>query len=59
MRIDSITQEQADEIRELLEEVGGNRMVFLKYFKVETVEQIPAKEYQRVIQSLHARRKVQ
>lgn len=53
---DTITQKQADEIRELLDEVGGNRQVFLKYFKVESVEQIPAREYERVIASLNAKR---
>jgi hypothetical protein len=53
---ETVTQEQADAIRELLDEVGGNRAVFLKYFKVETVEQIPAKEYDRVIASLNAKR---
>lgn len=53
---DTITQKQADEIIDLLEEVGGNRQVFLKYFKVAAVEQIPAKEYDRVIQSLNAKR---
>lgn len=53
---DTVTQQQADTIRDLLEEVGGNRAVFLKYFKVESVEQIPASQYDRVIQSLNAKR---
>lgn len=56
---ETVTQEQADNIRDLLEEVGGNRAVFLKYFKVDAVEQIPAAEYGRVIQSLQAKRKQQ
>lgn len=53
---DTVTQGQADTIRELLDEVGGNRAVFLKYFKVDAVEQIPASQYDRVIQSLNAKR---
>lgn len=56
-RVETVNQEQADAIRDLLEEVGGNRKVFLNYFKVESVEQIPAKEYQRVIAALNAKRK--
>lgn len=56
---ETVSQEQADAIRELLEEVGGNRAVFLKYFKCESVEQIPAKEYERVISSLKAKRTTQ
>lgn len=53
---DAITQKQADDINDLLEAVGGNRQVFLKYFKVDSVEQIPAKEYERVITSLNAKK---
>lgn len=52
-----ISQEQADTIIELLEEVGGNRQIFLKHFKVDAVEQIPAAQYQRVIKALQAKRK--
>jgi hypothetical protein len=42
----TITQEQADKIREVLEANGKDRKAFLKWAKVERIEDIPADTYQ-------------
>jgi hypothetical protein len=42
----TITQEQADEIRDALESNGKDRTKFLKWAKVERIEDIPADTYQ-------------
>lgn len=56
-RADAITEEQADEIRELLEAKGANRAQFLKWAKVERVEDIPASHYESCINAINTYKK--
>lgn len=56
-RADAISQEQADEIRELLEAKGANRPQFLKWAKVDCVEDIAAAHFESCINAINAYRK--
>ncbi len=49
----TITQEQADYLRELLEASGKNRAQFLKWAKIEQIEQVPASSYQSCIDAIN------
>ena len=52
-----VTPEQAANITALIEEVGADRGRFLKYLKVEALEQLPANKYDAAIHALEAKRK--
>lgn len=49
-----ITEEQADKIREFLEANGKSREKFLKWQKIERVEDLPADRYEAAIAGINA-----
>lgn len=53
----AITQAQADGLRDLMETVGADRARFLKFFKIEQVEELPAKRYQEAVTMLNAKQR--
>jgi hypothetical protein len=50
----TITQDQADILRELLEANGKDRAKFLRWAKVEQIEQIPADYYESCVNAIKA-----
>jgi len=52
-----VSEEQVANIRALMTEVAANEGKLLLYLKVESLEDIPAKEYSAVIKLLEAKRK--
>ncbi|KFG68672.1 ERF family protein [Microvirga sp. BSC39] len=52
----SISEEQVLAIRDLIEAVGANEKRFLQYLKVQSISEIPAKDYQRAIDALNAKK---
>ena len=53
---EAITEAQALELIDLCEAVGADRVKFLKYLKVETLADLPAKRFTDALQSLEAKR---
>lgn len=51
-----ITDAQAAQIEKLITDVGAKRDTFLAYMGAATVEQIPARQYQRAITALNKKR---
>jgi hypothetical protein len=56
VRESSINADQALEINDLLTELGANRAAFLKWAQADSVEHIPARKYEAVINKLSAKR---
>jgi hypothetical protein len=56
VREPSINADQALEINDLLNELGANRAAFLKWAQADSVEHIPARKYEAVINKLSAKR---
>ena len=54
---DAVTQEQADAINDLIEAVGANRAIFLKYYEIDTVEALRAQDYQHAVDALNLKKK--
>lgn len=54
---DTITQDQADNLRLLIEDVGANLPIFLKYYKIERVEDLPGALLAKAIANLESKRK--
>jgi hypothetical protein len=52
-----ITDAQADTIRDLATEVGADVPRFLRYLDAESIADIPAKDYQRAVSALEAKRR--
>lgn len=52
-----ITKSQVADLTALIEEVGGNLPVFLKWAQVDSLEEIRASEYKRCVTALEAKRK--
>lgn len=52
-----ISEKQVADLEALIEEVAADRAKFLRYIKVDSLEQIPAKNYQAVVQLLEAKRR--
>lgn len=52
-----ITAEQASSLQALIDEVKANKGAFLKYFKAESLEALPAKAYSDAVKMLEAKRK--
>jgi hypothetical protein len=52
-----ITNDQADNIRALLSEVGANTPGFLKYVGAESIEKIPARDYSKSVAAIEAKRR--
>ena len=55
--IPRITEEQAANIRALLEEVGANEQAFLKYMQADKIESIQAAAYEMAVKALERKRK--
>lgn len=49
-----ITQAQADDLRDLIEEVGANLTRFLKWAKIQRLEDLPARDYESAVNSVRA-----
>lgn len=54
--VETITAKQVAELEALLSEVGGDRVKFLRYHKVDSLDQIPAKNYSAVVRQIEAKR---
>lgn len=52
-----VTDEQIETLRALIVEVGANVELFLKYFKVESLGDLPACDYPRALKALEGKRK--
>ena len=52
-----ISEEQADGLRVLAEEVGANWPAFVKYLGVPSIESLPEKRYTDAVRALEAKRK--
>ena len=55
--IEPITQEQVDSINLLIEETSANREIFLKYFKVGSIDELPSTQYATAMKMLEAKRR--
>lgn len=55
----AISEEHVSDILELLAETNSNLPIFLKYFGVEDVSQIPAAKYQVAVAKLNAKKAMQ
>ena len=55
--IEFISDTQAADLDALLEEVGANKVAFLDYFKIGSIEELPAKAYQQAVTMAEAKRK--
>lgn len=53
----SISDQQAIELRGLMESVSADQPRFLKFFKVEKVEDLPAKRYHEAVTMLNAKQR--
>jgi hypothetical protein len=53
---DLVSDEQAEAIRNKITEVGANIDAFLKLGNVESISDIPAKDYNRVMHLLEAKK---
>lgn len=53
---DTITPDQALNLRALMEEVGADRAKFLRYYKVDSIGDLPADRYQHAERALMAKR---
>lgn len=53
----AITEAQANEIYDLIEAVGADRKRFLAHIKADSVEAIPAKQFENVVAALEAKRR--
>ena len=51
----AITQDQADDLQALVESVGADKAKFLRFFRVEQINQLPAKRYQEAVNMLNAK----
>jgi len=56
---DLITESQVADLNALIEEVGADLKKFLKYLKVPTLDQLPAKAYPVAVKALEAKRRKQ
>jgi hypothetical protein len=49
-----ITQQQADDLRAFIEEVGANLTRFLKWAKIQRLEDLPARDYESAINAIRS-----
>lgn len=54
---EAISEKQAADLRDLMEVVTADRPRFLKFFKIETIEELPAKRYQEAVTMLNAKQR--
>lgn len=52
-----IAQEQAEMLTAIADEVGADKAKFCEFMGVESIAEIPARDYQRAVQALEAKRK--
>lgn len=52
-----ITEQQAADLRALIQEVGSDEARFLKYVKCESIEAIPAAKFQQAVAALESKRR--
>ncbi len=53
---ETVTQAQADALKCLIAEVAVDLPKFLKYFKIESIEDLPAKRYQNAVDAIESKR---
>jgi hypothetical protein len=53
----TINEKQATDIRSLMQEVQADEAGFLKYFKVDSVDNLPVSKFQQAINTLEKKRK--
>lgn len=51
-----INEEQFAKLRQLMVETGANEVKFLAYFKIEELGELPAKQFDRAVSALEAKR---
>jgi hypothetical protein len=54
---DKITDEQVQELNVLMAEVKADTTKYLKYLKIETLADLPAKQFKNAVAALNAKRK--
>lgn len=54
---DLITESQAADLQALIEEVGADRQKFLRYLKVDSIDQITAQAFKHAVAALESKRK--
>lgn len=52
--VEPITREQADDLRDLIETEGANLTRFLKWAKIERLEDLPARDYESAVNTVRA-----
>lgn len=52
-----ISEKQADDLRDLMEAVGADKPRFLKFFKIEKIDDLPAKRHQEAVTMLNAKQR--
>ena len=55
--VQHVTDEQAATIQALIEEVKANKAQFLKYFRIEAIEKLPASRYSDAVKALEKKRR--
>lgn len=53
----SVTQDQVGELTAMMESSNADKARFLKYFKIERLSDLPAKEYQTAVTMLNAKKR--
>jgi hypothetical protein len=56
---ETITEQQVADLKALALEVGANKEQFLKYFKIESLDDLPAAKYKDAVSALERKRKQQ
>lgn len=52
----TISQQQAETLRKLIDEVGGGADIFCNYFKIESIPDLPASEFDRAVKAIEKKR---
>lgn len=55
-KVELVSEENAANIEALMEEVGADESAFLKYFKIDSVRSLLAKDYARAVKMLESKR---
>lgn len=56
-RLKPISEERAADLKALIGEVGANEALFLKYLGVDSLSELPERDYDRAVAALEAKRK--
>lgn len=54
---EAISDKQSDDLRDLMDSVGADKAKFLKFFKIESITDLPAKRYQEAVTMLNAKQR--